>query len=833
MDSKITLMQRQATPIARSAYTASTDRREGARLHAVPMLPDAPVAAVARTQRPEPAARYEEMDDPPPFWALWLKHEWPRSSAALLGILGLGVGVASGTIWGCAAPGVLLAALSLDGLRRRIPLRFSSGFDDAAPLLPEQNSDSRVADLERRLGVLSKVHEELAAAKVEAESALLSKGEFLATMSHEVRTPLNGMVPLLELVLASPLAPEQKDQLDTIHRSSRELLRIVNDVLDYSRVEAGGVELETIGLNLRELVEHVTKLMEKPAQAKGLSLSYTIDSNVRLAVRGDPLRLRQMLTNLVSNAIKFTERGSIVIEVAKRAETRTHNTVLISVRDTGIGLQPEAAQRLFQPFSQADASTTRRFGGTGLGLAICRRLVESMAGQIGVTSQPGRGSTFWFSVPLLKAIGDMEARPVGEDLRALLLCRDTPTLERLTRRLRALRVQTITSETTLDALRILRGSAGLAVDGRQELVLVDFQTYHATIRSLTRSIESEESLGEVRTIVLGDATKLPEELRSNPRIGVVPREASEQQLGDAIATLFRGREEGSQAPAASGPVIDISARKPNLNLAGLRILLVDDIAINRKVGERVLEKLGAVVELASNGREALQRMDRGRYDAVLMDCQMPDVDGYTATRAQRVREHEEKRRRIPIIAMTANAMPGDREKCLAAGMDDHIPKPLDRDLVALTLERWIRESAGETDAPAPVPALPPSVVDVEAHFIPDLPGGIDASALMSMFDGLGLDQAQCVERWYRDTRLSITTIGTAVSMFDAATAQRSARALKSAGALLGAHVFSMVAASIEAAAQAGALQQVAEELSALEIECERVRRALSVVRVAG
>ena len=829
MDSKITLMQRQATPIPRSAYTASTDRREGARPHAVPMLPNAPAAAAARPLRPEPDARIEEMDDPPPFWALWLKQEWPRSSAALLGILGLGAGVASGTIWGCAAPGVLLAALSLDGLRRRIPLRLSTGFDDAAAPLPAQSSDSRVADLERRLGVLSKVHDELAAAKVEAESALLSKGEFLATMSHEVRTPLNGMVPLLELVMASPLAPEQKDQLDTIHRSSRELLRIVNDVLDYSRVEAGGVELETIGLNLRELVEHVTKLMGKPAQAKGLSLSYTIDSNVRLAVRGDPLRLRQMLTNLVSNAIKFTERGSIVIEVAKRAETRTHNTVLISVRDTGIGLQPEAAQRLFQPFSQADASTTRRFGGTGLGLAICRRLVESMAGQIGVTSQPGRGSTFWFSVPLLKAIGDMEARPVGEDLRALLLCRDTPTLERLTRRLRALRVQTITTETTLDALRILRGSAGLAVDGRQELVLVDSQTYHATIRSLTRSIESEESLGEVRTIVLGDAAKLPEELLSNPRIGVVPREASEQQLGDAITTLFRGREEGSQAPAASGPVIDISARKPNLNLAGLRILLVDDLAINRKVGERVLEKLGAVVELASNGREALQRMDRGRYDAVLMDCQMPDVDGYTATRAQRVREHEEKRRRIPVIAMTANAMPGDREKCLAAGMDDHIPKPLDRDLIALTLERWIRETSGETDA-APVPS---PAADVEAQFIPDVPGGIDASALMSMFDGLGLDQAQCVDRWYRDTRLSITAIGTAVSMFDAATAQRSARALKSAGALLGAHVFSMVASSIEAAAQAGALQQVAEELSALEIECERVRRALSVVRVAG
>lgn len=571
---------------------------------------------------------------------------------------------------------------------------FKRRIEQQTPLVVEQptHASPKPNALMEELERLQAAQRELTASKQAAEASLMAKSEFLATMSHEIRTPLNGMLPLMEMLLSTPLSTEQKDYAATAHESAREMFRIVNDILDYSKIESGTLRLECVPLNVKDLVDSVVRLMECSARKKTLQLSAQIDPSVRLSVRGDALRLRQVLANLVGNAIKFTERGSIAVRVVKQSETRTRYVYEFSVKDSGVGLPTDVADRLFQPFSQVDGSASRTFGGTGLGLVICRRLVEAMGGQIGVTSAQGIGSTFWFSVPLLKIIGDIKESEEKLGRKAVLFCRDAALAAQLDKQLQTMGIQASRVESSSDVLVKLRATAATTSEWRYDVAIVDWSCANRTLLSLVRNIGRDPALEAVRLLVIesdGTTEPIPQEIREHKRV-VVLRRANADQLVPAALETF-SQSDGSFPAAISGstgPVIDIRKHESTGKLIDKRVLLVDDIAINRHVGERVLQKMGLHVEIAEGGREALARLSTQKYDAVLMDCQMPDVDGYTATRAWRERESHEGTPRTPVIAMTANAMVGDREKCLAAGMDDYLTKPLDRNSLELILEKW-------------------------------------------------------------------------------------------------------------------------------------------------
>ncbi|WP_425599838.1 ATP-binding protein [Luteimonas aestuarii] len=549
--------------------------------------------------------------------------------------------------------------------------------------------------LQRELDRHTQLEQDLRLAKQAADSAVMAKGEFLATMSHEIRTPLNGIVPMLDLLMHARLAPDHAELVRTAYLSSQQMLRIVDDILDYSKLEADRLELETTGFNLRELVEGVLQLMERPAQSKGLRLNLQLESSVRLPVRGDPVRLRQVLGNLVSNAVKFTERGSITVTLRRVGETAAQHQVRFEVRDTGIGISPAGQARLFQAFSQADASTTRLYGGTGLGLAISRRIVELMGGRIGVDSEPGMGATFWFEVPLLKVQGDMpadEQAPQGG--RLLLLSADPRLRLRLSMLLPNWGLRVSAVETTQEALDRLRTAANQGPPWAYSIVLADLAGMRNTALALHRNLGRQSVYGDLKLVCLYGDDPVAEELQRSTTL--LSRQAPDADLRAALVGGARQQDaermrEDAPKPTTTAPdagkaggdaPVGGTQRKP-------RVLLVEDNPVNLMVGQRLLGVLGISCDTASNGEAALMRMSASRYDIVLMDCQMPVMDGYTAT--QRWREGEAEAadgRRLPIIAMTANAMAGDRQKCLDAGMDDYLPKPVTRSELERCLHRW-------------------------------------------------------------------------------------------------------------------------------------------------
>lgn len=703
------------------------------------------------------------------------------------------------------------------------PLRGPEPVRAPEPAVPEH--------VRRELESLRDVQRELLAAKQAAEAAMMAKGEFLATVSHEIRTPLNGIVPLLELLLSTPLAADQRDYLSTANSSARELLRIVDDILDYSKLEANKVELEAVGLNLRELLESVSQLLGRNAEAKGLRLAVSIDPGVRLAVRGDPVRLRQVLTNLVGNAIKFTERGGVSIHVSKRGETRTHHEILFAVRDSGVGISPEAAARLFQPFSQADSSTTRMYGGTGLGLVICKRLVDAMGGRIGVQSAPGRGSLFWFSVPLLKAPGDMQIRRDLAGTRTLLLSGDAVFRARLEGQLGAFGVELQHGSAPADALVQLRNSAGMGERWRHELLVVDADGLRGAVSALLRNIAREPTLDGLRVLLLGQPGVEPD-----ARTTVLPATVGDGELRGALHRLL-DVEADEAAPIERRPapetitndrVADEAPAAPAAPLRG-HVLLVEDNEVNRRVAHRVLSLIGLTVDDACDGSEALRRLAAAEYDAVLMDCQMPVMDGYAATRERRRLENAGGLRHLPIIAMTANAMAGDREKCLAAGMDDYLTKPLDRGLLERMLRRWLPRDAATAKAAVPAVAQPaaaakptPAAAGTEAT----VGKPIDAATVAELVDLMGSDFGALVRAYVDDAPRQLRALEAAAANGDLAALVGPAHALKSSSANLGALALAEIAKRIEHGARRNDLDDAPALVARMSAEFSRVVAAL-------
>jgi CheY-like chemotaxis protein/HPt (histidine-containing phosphotransfer) domain-containing protein len=651
-----------------------------------------------------------------------------------------------------------------------------------------------------------------------------------------------------------PLQPTQRDYLATAHKSAQELLRIVDDILDYSKVEAGKLDLEKVGFNVRELMSNVQRLLDKPAETKGLALRIVVDEDVRASVRGDPVRLRQILTNLVGNAIKFTEKGGVSVRVSRRADTGTHHELLFAVRDTGIGLAPEQAARLFHPFTQADASVTRRYGGTGLGLTICKKLVELMNGKIGVRSEPGRGSVFWFSVPFEKMPGDIAgARRELAGLRTLLACGNNQS-QKLLPVLAGLGLEVTHVGAAAAALVRLRQVAPLGRAFAYELLVMDAASLEGDSTALLRNVLRDPKLAAIRVLALGGATE------TDPRIATLARDVSDNTLRNALHGLYGMPERGRPQPLLGAPPTPEAANAAERQLQGL-VLLVEDHPVNQQVARRLLERLGLKVDLAAHGAEALEKLQQQHYNLVLMDCQMPVLDGYSATRRLRERELAASVPRLPVIAMTAHAMAGDRERCLDAGMDDYLTKPLDRTLLAETLARWL-DLAGappappvriavtpdpppspDADAPAPVavaaPASPslvqkpaPPPVPAPAPAWSPAPGSsasvkvLDDSTLADLEEIMGEELRSLVMAYLTDGDARVKSLREAADRNDVPEISKLAHSLKSASANLGAQPLAAEAKGVEQDARSGMLREPSARVAVLERLYAETSRAL-------
>ncbi|MCC7634251.1 ATP-binding protein [Stenotrophomonas rhizophila] len=671
--------------------------------------------------------------------------------------------------------------------------------------------------LQRAVQQQGVLEQELLRAKQAAEAAALAKGEFLATMSHEIRTPLNGILPMLDLIARGQLGNDQRQMLQTATVSSQQLLRIVDDILDYSRLEAKGLDLEITTFNLRELLEGLVQLMQRSAEPKGLKLSLELDPAVRLSVRGDPVRLRQVLGNLLVNAIKFTERGQIRVRVLRQGETSAQHQLRFEVIDSGIGIDDALQSRLFQSFSQADASTTRLYGGTGLGLAICKRIIDLMHGRIGVSSTRGRGATFWFEIPLLKVIGDLPA--MAGTTRALLVSEDSLLVQRLERVLQHHDIRLHSVDNASAALDILRAPQRPGIEPELAWVIADTDALRHGATALHRAVLHDGRQPAPQLLWLQGRDALPPLLLDAAR--QLPRDAADSELH----TLLRPAM-ASARPAPLLAELDAAVDSEEAAPLGLRLLLVEDNSVNLLVAQRLLQVLGCEVVTATDGEQALQRLRAQRFDLVLMDCQMPVLDGYQATGQWRAHEAAVGARRLPIVAMTANAMAGDRERCLQAGMDDYLSKPVNRSSLLACLQRWQGAAALAVDGPLPAPELEAGLASDDGS--PDNPLPVlDASVLDELFEVIGTETARIIGVFLDDTPPLIRQLQDASIAADLDQLRALAHSLKSASANVGATALSVAARRIEHDARAGTLERPAVAVALLIAEFARARIALA------